>query len=65
MGPREATQGELQGENVSSMKWRVPRPTGKPKRTWREVVQKDCQVHKLNRGMQCMVVDGGSRGVSG
>jgi len=25
------------------------RPRGKQKRTWREVVQKDCQAHKLNR----------------
>ena len=25
------------------------RPRGRPKRTWREVVQKDCQVHNLNR----------------
>jgi len=25
------------------------RPTGRPKRTWKEVVQKDCQAHKLNR----------------
>jgi len=25
------------------------RPSGRPKRTWREVVQKDCQVRKLNR----------------
>jgi len=24
-------------------------PRGRPKRTWREVVQKDCQVSKLNR----------------
>jgi len=24
-------------------------PGGKPKRTWREVVQKDCQARKLNR----------------
>jgi len=24
------------------------RPTGRPKRTWREVVEKDCQPHKLN-----------------
>ena len=22
---------------------------GRPKRTWREVVEKDCQTHKLNR----------------
>jgi len=25
------------------------RPRGRPKRTWREVMQKDCQVCKLNR----------------
>jgi len=25
------------------------RPRGRPKRTWREVVQKDCQAYKLNR----------------
>jgi len=25
------------------------RPRGRPKRTWREVVQKDCQACKLNR----------------
>jgi len=24
------------------------RPTGRPKRIWTQVVQKDCQVHKLN-----------------
>jgi len=24
------------------------RPRGRPKRTWREVMQKDCQAHKLN-----------------
>jgi len=30
-------------------------PKGRPKRTRREVVQKDCQVHKLNRkdAMDC------------
>jgi len=27
-----------------------PRPArGRPKRTWREVVEKDCQAHKLNK----------------
>jgi len=26
-----------------------PRPKGRPKRTWREVVEKDCQAHKLNK----------------
>ena len=25
------------------------RPRGRPKRTWREVVQKDCQAHNLNK----------------
>jgi len=25
------------------------RPRGRPKRTWREVVQKDCQARNLNR----------------
>jgi len=25
-----------------------PRPRGRPKRTWREVVKEDCQAHKLN-----------------
>jgi len=26
-----------------------PRPTGRPKRTWREVVREDCQARKLNK----------------
>jgi len=26
-----------------------PRPTGGPKRTWKEVVEKDCQARKLNK----------------
>jgi len=25
-----------------------PRPRGRPKRTWREVVREDCQTRKLN-----------------
>ena len=25
------------------------RPSGRPKKTWREIVEKDCQAHKLNR----------------
>jgi len=25
-----------------------PRPRGRPKRTWREVVEKECQTRKLN-----------------
>jgi len=32
------------------MKYRVPpRPKERPKRTWREVVEKDCQIYKLNK----------------
>jgi len=27
----------------------VSRPRGKPKRTWKEVVQEDCQARKLNK----------------
>jgi len=26
-----------------------PRPKGRPKRTWREVVRKDCQACKMNK----------------
>jgi len=31
------------------------RPRGRPKKTWREIVEKDCQASKLNRddGMDC------------
>ena len=25
------------------------RPRGRPKKTWKEIVEKDCQAHKLNR----------------
>ena len=25
------------------------RPRGRPNKTWREIVHKDCQAHKLNR----------------
>jgi len=34
-----------------SMEYEVEgsRPRGRPKRTWREVVQKDCQARSLNR----------------
>jgi len=27
----------------------VPRPRGRPKRTWTEVVREDCQARKLNK----------------
>ena len=37
------------------------RPTGKPKRTWREVVKKDSQASKLIKEEACwIIVDGGS-----
>ena len=35
-------------------------PRGRPKRTWTEVVQKDCQARNLNGGMLWIVVDGRS-----
>jgi len=25
------------------------RPRGRPKKTWREIVEKDCHIHKLNK----------------
>jgi len=33
------------------------RPRGRPKKTWREIVEKDCQARKLN--MPCIAKDGG------
>ena len=36
------------------------RPRGRPKRTWTEVVQKDCQARNLNKRMLWIVVDGRS-----
>ena len=36
------------------------KPRGRPKRTWREVVQKDCQARSSNRRMLWIVVDGRS-----
>jgi len=27
----------------------VPRPRGRPKKTWKEVVREDCQARKLNK----------------
>jgi len=37
------------------------RPIGRPKKTWREIVEKDCQACKLNERMPWTVIDGGSR----
>jgi len=36
---KKCTKYEVQG----------PRPRGTPKRTWREVVQEDCQARKMNK----------------
>ena len=36
---RKCTEYEVEGS----------RPRGRPKRTWKEVVQKDCQAHNLNK----------------
>ena len=36
------------------------RPRGRPKKTWLEVVQRDCQVRGLSRDDAMVVVDGGS-----
>jgi len=37
------------------------RPKDRSKKTWTEVVQKDCQAHKLTGRMPWIVIDGGSR----
>jgi len=38
------------------------RPRGRPKKTWREILENDCQARKLKRGgMPWIVIDGGSR----
>ena len=36
---KKCTEYEVQG----------PRPRGRPKRTWREVVREDCQARKMNK----------------
>jgi len=36
------------------------RPRGRPKKTWKEVVQKVCEAHKLNRDDATIVVDSGN-----
>jgi len=48
-------QNALQNEDTDWMKKYMEyevkgsRPRGRPKRIWREVVQKDCQARNLNR----------------
>jgi len=37
------------------------RPRGRPKKTWREIVEKDCQARGLNREDAWIVLDGGSK----
>jgi len=37
------------------------RPRGRPTKTWREIVEKDCQAHKLTGRIPWIVIDGESR----
>ena len=37
------------------------RPGGRPKNTWREIVEKDCQARKLNRE-DAVDIDGEDKG---
>ena len=37
------------------------RPRGRSKKTWTEIVEKDCQARGLNREDAMVVADGGSR----
>ena len=47
---------------ISIMEYEVEgaRPRGRPKKTWREILEKDCQVCVLNRqdALPSIVVDG-------
>jgi len=47
---KEDTVWCLGEENKKCMEYEVEgsRPRGRPKMTWKEVVQKDCQAHNLN-----------------
>jgi len=40
---------EVNGENLQNPPIKNPGYANGPKRTWREVVEKDCQAHKLNK----------------
>jgi len=56
----------LQKEDIwvkKCMKYEVEgaRPRGRPKKAWREIMEKDCQTRKLNRDDYWIVIDGGSR----
>jgi len=37
------------GEEIMEYEVEGTRPRGRPKRTWREVVKKECQARKLNK----------------
>jgi len=56
----------LQKEDIDwvkkCMKYEVEgsRPGDRPKRTWKEVVQKDCKARNLKRSMLWTIVDGRS-----
>ena len=39
----------------------VAMPRGRPKKTWTEILQKDCQARKLTRRMPWIVTDKGCR----
>jgi len=43
------------GEEIMEYEVEGAKPRGRPKKTWREIVEKDCQAHKLNRedAMDC------------
>jgi len=43
------TTATCQGEEMYGVWSGGARPRGRPKKTWREIVEKDCQVRGLNR----------------
>ena len=53
----------LSAQKSSEFIFNYSRPRGRPKKTWREIVEKDCQAHKLNgtgggRGIVWIILDG-------
>jgi len=48
------------GEEMHEVEIQGPRPIGRPKRTWTEVVKEDCGARKLKKRMPWIVVNGGS-----
>ena len=41
--------GSLKVKKCIEYEVQGPRPRGRPKRTWREVVREDCQARKMNK----------------